>query len=357
MFLANWSWKDQIRGLAGLINPAVVEVLARERPDALLVHGYSHITTLIAIFTARMLGIPLLMRGDANPLDSRYSNPDTPKNRLRWKFRKTVFQQMSGFLAIGSQNRDFYLAHGAPPQNIFMTPFTVDHEYCRSRSLPVEQRRSFLVSEGLDADLPVILFAGKMSIQKRAMDLVKAYRRLHENNVACQLALVGDGVQRKQLEEYVHEHSLPHVAFLGFRNQSELPAWYSVADVFVLPSEDEAWGLSVNEAMSVGVPSVVSSDVGAAYDLIEEGKTGYVFPTANINALYHAVDMVLADASSENCMSKLAAEKMDSWSNEQMVQGVRSALEWIAVTDSKSSPQRCINPRRIHATGRTMARL
>jgi glycosyltransferase involved in cell wall biosynthesis len=333
-FLRNWSLKTEVGGLTSLINPSIVGILARERPDALLVHGYSHFTTLLAILSAHLLNIPVLMRGDANPLDSRYSNPRSPKNRLRWTFRKTVFQWVSAFLAIGSKNREFYLAHGAPPERIFLTPFAVDNNYFRNRTLPAEQHRSFLIKEGLVADLPVILFAGKMRLQKRALDLVKAYHRLKEKGVSCQLALVGDGEQRRALEEYVEEHSLPHVTFLGFRNQSELPAWYSVADVFVLPSEDEPWGLSVNEAMSVGVPVVVSTDVGAAYDLVEEGRTGYIFPTRDIQKLYEALARVLADPKSRQQMGTAAAAKLDAWSNEQVIDGFRRSLKKVTENDS-----------------------
>src|SRR5690554_672372 len=162
-----------------------------------------------------------------------------------------------------------------------------------------------------------------MRVQKRGLDLLKAYLRLRDSGTECQLLMVGDGEQRADLEAYVRKHKVPDVSFLGFRNQSELPAWYSVSDVFVLPSEKEAWGLSVNEALCVGTPTVTSNEIGCAVDLIEDGETGAVFPLGDIDALADAIKTVLNAPAS---MRDGVMRKMDAWSNEQTVEGIKTAL-------------------------------
>jgi glycosyltransferase involved in cell wall biosynthesis len=76
------------------------------------------------------------------------------------------------------------------------------------------------------------------------------------------------------------------VDFAGFKNQTELPAFYAAADVLVLPSDGgETWGLVVNEAMACGLPAIVSDAVGCAPDLIQEGKTGFTFPLGSESEL------------------------------------------------------------------------
>ena len=67
------------------------------------------------------------------------------------------------------------------------------------------------------------------------------------------------------------------VSFAGFQNQSRMPAWYGLADVLALTSESETWGLVANEAMSCGVPVVVSDRAGCADDLVDEALTGRRF--------------------------------------------------------------------------------
>src|SRR2546430_3298455 len=85
------------------------------------------------------------------------------------------------------------------------------------------------------------------------------------------------------------------VKFLGFRNQSELPSFYDLCDVFVLPSTSEPWGLVVNEAMAAGRPVVVSDQVGCARDLVQNGLNGFIFPVGDVEALAHALTRVLVD--------------------------------------------------------------
>jgi glycosyltransferase involved in cell wall biosynthesis len=74
---------------------------------------------------------------------------------------------------------------------------------------------------------------------------------------------------------------------LGFVNQREIAEWYGAADLFVLPSDREPWGLAVNEAMAAGAVPIVSDTVGCAPDLVA-GEVGWVYPTGDIGALARA---------------------------------------------------------------------
>ena len=83
--------------------------------------------------------------------------------------------------------------------------------------------------------------------------------------------------------------SLP-VTFVGFVNQSRMPEVYAAADVLVLPSYSETWGLVVNEAFACGLPAIVSDRVGCAPDMIMDGLTGTVVPAGDIERLASAID-------------------------------------------------------------------
>ena len=93
--------------------------------------------------------------------------------------------------------------------------------------------------------------------RKRCEDLVRAYLTLCsevENGPAPYLLIVGDGEERAALERLVLQSGAGGVRFCGFRNQSELPGFFCLASVFVLPSQDEPWGLIVNEVMNSDAP-------------------------------------------------------------------------------------------------------
>jgi glycosyltransferase involved in cell wall biosynthesis len=85
------------------------------------------------------------------------------------------------------------------------------------------------------------------------------------------------------------------VRWHGFVNQSQIPALLGAADVFVMPSQDEPWGLAVNEAMACGLPAVCSDGVGCAADLVRPGETGYLHRVGDVAALADHLRRLQAD--------------------------------------------------------------
>ena len=139
-----------------------------------------------------------------------------------------------------------------------------------------------------------------------------------------------------RLEARARELSLEGVRFPGFRNQSELPAFFALADVFVLPSRHEPWGLIVNEAMASGCAVIVSNEVGAHADLVTDGVEGFVFPVGDIEALATALARVLSSPEQTQRMREAARTRIASWDFEADVRGLRQALA--EVTGNKLQP-------------------
>jgi glycosyltransferase involved in cell wall biosynthesis len=175
---------------------------------------------------------------------------------------------------------------------------------------------------------PVILFASKLEPRKHADHLVEAFGRFIAGRAAPPyLVIVGDGEERGDLTALVSSLGLnEHVHFAGFRNQSELPGFFALADVFVLPSRHEPWGLVVNEAMACGCAVIVSSDVGCHVDLVTNGVEGCVYPVGDVAALTHALHRVFATPSIAERMGAAARKRIADWSFEQDIAGLRAAL-------------------------------
>ena len=138
------------------------------------------------------------------------------------------------------------------------------------------------------------------------------------------LVIVGDGEERADLE--ARSAGIEGVRFCGFRNQSELPRFFDLASVFVLPSQHEPWGLIVNEVMNAGRAVIISDDVGCGPDLITDGVEGCVFPVGDIGALADALRRVLASDAEAAAMGDRARARIAGWSFEEDVQGLRRAL-------------------------------
>jgi glycosyltransferase involved in cell wall biosynthesis len=292
--------------------------------DALWLHGYAHHAHLRALRTARRLGIKVLLRGESHDFSSDRS-PLTAAVKRQVLTR--LFRQIDAFLAIGTANRDYYVNHGVPDGKIFMMPYAVDNaRFQAAATEPAAERvRAAL---GLSRDRPVVLFASKLQPRKRPHDLWEAYARLssHGEEPVPYLIFVGEGSERAALEAAVARRGWNSVRFVGFQNQTEMPAYYALADVFVLPSEREPWGLVVNEAMNAATAVVVSEHVGAALDLVEDGTNGYVVRVGDVDGLTDRLRLVTGDPARARAMGARSLERVSRWDFEADVAGLQQAI-------------------------------
>lgn len=285
--------------------------LRRGQFDALWVHGYAHRGCMAGIAAAKSLAIPVMLRGESNLLSE---TDDALRLGVKRIAMPPLLRTIDGLLVIGRLNREYYLHYGVEAGRIFQMPYAVNNEFFRTAAERARPNRERLRAElGLKPGRSVILFASKMQRHKRAADLLEAYVRLSPDGVAepaAYLVFAGDGEERGSLERRARELKWDSIRFIGFRNQSELPALYDLCDVFVLPSDHEPWGLVVNEAMNAGKPVIVSDRVGAGSDLIEDGINGFVYPAGDIAALANRLRRVIENPEHRAAMGSRALEKV-----------------------------------------------
>ena len=298
-----------------------------DRFDVLWVHGYSTLNTLQAMVVAKALGIPVLLRAESRL--TRKQN-GALKRVTKSLFFSGLKQLVDAVLPIGSSNAAYWRHTLGEELPQFLMPYAVDNDYFQSRSREAGSRREDLRRElGLDSSRPVILFASKLQKRKRCEDLLEAYLNLC-SEIGSQpipyLVVVGDGEERAALERRVKETGVSGVRFCGFRNQSELPRFFDLATVFVLPSRDEPWGLIVNEVMNSGRAVILSDDVGCQPDLVTDGIEGCVFPVGDVKALTNALRRVLTVPGTAEAMGERGLKRISQWSYEQDMIGLRQAV-------------------------------
>jgi glycosyltransferase involved in cell wall biosynthesis len=236
----------------------------------------------------------MLVRGDSHLIDSKPVPLRIAKRLIlgRW------LPRFSRYLTVGKLNEDYYQFYGADRRKFFPVRHFVDNERFATQAKQARIKRPQLRSRwGINKDAVVFLFAGKFIDKKRPMDVVRAIESLHLKNMAVHLLMVGDGQLRAGCEQYAREKHLP-VSFTGFLNQNEIAEAYVSSDVLVLPSSyAETWGLVANEAMSCGLPAIVSDRVGCGPDLVSPGTTGTVFPATDVVALARAMTTYADDVS------------------------------------------------------------
>ena len=322
-FLNNLRRRDQVAGFWSLINPQISRELRRHRYDALWINGHNHATYVLGIFAAQFLGIPVFMRCETHLALTRSSL----KRAVRKPLMSFFYQHLCDVcLPIGTLNRAFYTEHGVSENKLFTVPYAVDNDYFAKAAEQYPDRAKTKSELGLPTLKPAILFASKMSARKRPMDLLMAFQRVRDGGRDAALAFVGSGEQDDALKHYVVEHQLPDVYFFGFRNQTELPRFYSAADIFAFPSENEPWGLVLNEVMCAGLPVVASREIGAVPDLVQHGENGFVFEAGNVDQLTDYLRQLVTDPQLRARMGIESLRRIQEWDFEACVRGVKQAL-------------------------------
>jgi glycosyltransferase involved in cell wall biosynthesis len=141
---------------------------------------------------------------------------------------------------------------------------------------------------------------------------------------------VGTGEMEQELRAQAAALGMDNVVFAGFINQSELPSIYAASDIFVLPAEDEPWGLIVNEVMCAGVPVVAADEVGCVRDLVQDGVNGYHMKAGDVGSLAKALQTLVGDEPLRRRMGAASLSIIRGWSYEQCRQGITAALSQVA---------------------------
>lgn len=321
-FLRNIGRDHGVRGFFSLSNLSVIPALSRQRFDAIIIHGHNFLVNLLAIATAKTLGTAVFMRSETHLLLRRRGL----KRALRAPALRALYGVCDACLYIGTANRRFYEAHGVPSSRLFFVPYTVDNAHFGLEPENRAANRETVLSQlGIPADATTIVFASKLIGRKRPYDLLQAYHRLTAERANVALLIIGEGAEESGLRRMAVD--VPNVHFLGFKNQAELPAYLAAADIFVLPSENEPWGLVINEAMCAGVPVVTTHEVGAALDLVRSGETGYLYDAADVSALADRLRTLVRDPGLRLRMSSNCRRQMARWSYAESMEGLRAALD------------------------------
>jgi glycosyltransferase involved in cell wall biosynthesis len=308
----------------GLINPGLWKTVRHGKYDAIAVFtGYMSLSFWIALAASKASRTPILFGTDAHDLGSREHH--------RWKLHvkkwlwPRLFKLADVVIVPSSGGVNLMSSLGIAAERIVLTPYSVDNDWWIHHSKKTNRgatRAEWRVPE----NAPVVLFCAKLQPWKRPQDVLRAIARASLSD--AYLVFAGDGPLRMDLEaEALSIGISERVRFIGFVNQSGLPAVYTAADLLVLPSQHEPFGVVVNEAMLCGCVVAVSDRVGARFDLVRHGETGFVFPVGDIDALSRTLQDAFEDRRQLQRIRELARERMSAWSPERNVDQLVFAID------------------------------
>lgn len=327
--LQNTSKSPGMTRFSGCDTPEIGRVLKKGRFDAVIVNGWVVKSCLQTLWACKRLGIPCIVRGEANDLTKR----------VWWKrfLQQQLVRQYSACLYIGECNRNFYMSRGVPESKLFPARYCVNNEHFERLSSDIEACGEIRDSWGVDEETCVFLYCGKLIPKKHPLELIRAFSEASSQQANCMLVIVGDGELRTECEQLAETTGAP-ITFQGFVNQSELPLVYAAGDCLVLPSDaGETWGLVTNEAMACGRPAIVSDAAGCHADLIKSGETGERFAFGDWKELSLLLEQCARSRAKLHEMGKHARDRIQRYSPKEAAVGTREAIR--AVTQPRSQLQ------------------
>lgn len=329
---------DNIRetGFSQINNPGIIPALKEFSPDVVQLHGYAQLTMLRALLWCNFNRIPVLLSADSSLLFRRAAWKQFFKAMLLPCFLRLFH----GVISTGDNNTAYFLRYGVKPDRIFHCPFTVDEaQLGRARDDKLALREQVRTGYGVATDEVVLLFVGKLAPWKRPQDLLDALEMAQAKlGSAIKLAafFAGDGVMRDELEALAKSKNLRAI-FAGFINVDVLPSIYAMADVLVFPSEREPYGLSAREAICVGLPLIVSDQIGCIgnTDAARPGSNTLVYPSINAGLLAQAIVSLTSSAQEMKAMSEGSLQVAADIGQDKSVAGLAAVRHACSKRDGK----------------------
>ncbi len=248
---------------------------------------------------------------------------------FREKLKRLVYRAASGVLTTGIGQKEYVCRYFKDQENIHIVGNPAP------KLSQLESLQSTLGRESIRDELEwgnefVLLYVGRFSREKGLYTLLDSLEKLSARNIQARAVFVGMGPCENDLRAEAESRNL-NVEFTGFLEGPALTKRYIAADVFVLPSLSEAWGLVVNEAMEAGLPVVVSNRVGALQTLVHHGKNGFVFQAGDSKSLTAGLVTLYENPEIRRDMSIVSLDLIQKYTIPEWVENVTNAIRKMTV--------------------------
>ena len=324
IFLKNYALRPNVYGMWGLINLGIISYLYKTPKSVLVVHGWGYGTNILALIFGKLFGHTVCMRGD-NPVNQELRRSKRGIRSRKFKFSSFIFRFVDYFLYVGKENKAFYQFYGVPENKLIFTPHAVNNEsFSENYKRLVPRKEELKKALGLPVGKKVILYSGKYIVEKRPLDLLNAYLKSNMLDDAS-LVFMGEGSLRKPMENFIAKHKLKNAYLTGFVNQSKVSEYYAIADVLVMCSDSETWGLSVNEAMNFHLPLILSDLTSCSKDLLAEGENGFLFKAGDVQTLSKLLHKALnLSPEKRAAMGTASARRVEKYSYAHITEGLKT---------------------------------
>lgn len=278
--------------------------------DRIIIANPTTPTGIIALLYCRFKKIPFVLQSEGGFRGSGKG--------IKERFKKYLMEKADFYLSGMKGEADYFLSYGATEETLRWYPFTslkqeqIDHEL-----LSMEEKAKIREELGIKEN-QVVISVGRPIPCKGFDVLLQAKKGLSED---VGVYIVG-GTVSSDFAKIIEENDLQNVHFIDHCDFATLKKYYHAADVFVLPTRGDTWGLVINEAMASGLPVITTERCVAGTQLIENDVNGYIIPVDRADVLCEKIHLLLNDEEKRKTMAENNLEKIQPYYIENMANRV-----------------------------------
>lgn len=286
----------------------LIKKLKSKKYDFVIINGYSNLCMLAAIVFCIARKIPFSIE-----IDTQLNIPSNPiKKFVKKVYLEFIFKYAYGFPG-GTRQKELFRYYGMDEGKINIMPMTVDTKWFSDKNKILKEDKENIKNRLKINNEIIMLFIGRLVKVKNLELLLDAFKEIDNKDNKNALVIVGDGEKDDKLKTKCKSESISNVYFEGSKQVEEVVEYYAIADVFILPSYKEPWGLVINEALACGLPVIVSDSVGAVDDLIKHAENGFIFKNNNLEQLIKYIKIILSDENVRKDMSEKSKNIISTW--------------------------------------------
>jgi glycosyltransferase involved in cell wall biosynthesis len=304
------------------VGARLTAILDEIKPEVLVIPSWGENYAHAALAWSMTTATPNVVVSDSNYHDKR----------RRWwieSLKRRLVRYSQAGMVPSKEERTYLEVLGMPKERVFAGYDVVDNDHF-ARGSAEARRDAARVRAELRLPEHFFLASARFVPKKNLPRLLEAFAQYRQLSgpEAWDLVLLGDGALRPELQAQRDALLLGgNISMPGFKQYGELPAYYGLAQAFILPSTEEQWGLVVNEAMACGLPVLVSKRCGCARTLVRERVNGFTFDPLDTQGLARLMLKLSSGEMDLSAMGRASLEIISHWTPDTFADNLLKAAE------------------------------
>lgn len=282
--------------------------------DVLIFSNYSYFTEMVGLIWAKIRRIPYWMELDGALLHE--------ESKLKYLWKSFLIKGAEKYMSTSENTDEFLMHYGVTKEKIQRYPFSSLLETDVLKEPPTQEQKIEL-KRVLNITEPKMIIAVGRFVQCKGFDILMKSAKNFEQEIGVYI------IGGKPVPEYLElkeKWNLQNVHFVDFMDKEKLKKYYQAADLFVLPTRGDVWGLVVNEAMANGLPVLTTDRCVAGIELIQNGVNGYIVPVDNAQEIGRCVAKFFDHATKQSEMARNALQTISEYTIEKMAEAHRGVM-------------------------------